>query len=453
MVKKTSGRKLTSKHWKYIKIADNTDIGHISRSQLIFLVQELPIIGLIKGTEVLLLTKLLSTVPITHFEKGKIPIVFKTNHQIGLEIGCTSVHVSRLLSRLFDKGLIVMRDSANYKRYGFNSANYVPIACGIDLSILIARYHELQHSILTIKEEKKHHIMAVRTFRGICRRLRFRIEEIKFTPIAPIFLNRMNKIKAVLGSPFKASTVKLEKAIKLFNWLLDRLFFTKMLCRNNQNVMQLHNTIPNLICKSNKNEYSNFHENNQDRDTTENYTKTAYEKKRESKTRAPLSASNSTLPQIRPEMLARALPNTAIFLKHGLQSERDLIGSMELLAKMKGISSHALEEAKTTMGIQKAALAIAIIFEKHCKELINSAGGYLRGMIAKENRGQLYLERSFYALLDQAFEEKCNNKCMQKNDITKQKGQKSSLFKSEFNEVLKSFKMSKYQNKFSSESW
>ncbi|WP_375609677.1 MULTISPECIES: helix-turn-helix domain-containing protein [unclassified Bartonella] len=96
MVNKTSGRKLTSKHWEYIKIADNTDIGHISRSQLIFLVQELPIIGLIKGTEVHLLTKLLNTVPVAHFEKGKIPLVFKSNHQIGLEISCTSVHVSCL---------------------------------------------------------------------------------------------------------------------------------------------------------------------------------------------------------------------------------------------------------------------------------------------------------------------------------------------------------------------
>ncbi|WP_375695664.1 replication initiation protein RepC, partial [Bartonella sp. AC66GZZY] len=92
--------------------------------------------------------------------------------------------------------------------------------------------------------------------------------------------------------------------------------------------------------------------------------------------------------------LMQALPNVAMFVKHGLQSERDLIGSMEFLATMKGISFHAVEDAKKTMGIKKAALAIAIIFEKHCKELVKSSGGYLRGMIAKENRGELYLERS-----------------------------------------------------------
>ncbi|WP_375649512.1 replication initiation protein RepC [Bartonella sp. MU70NMGDW] len=45
------------------------------------------------------------------------------------------------------------------------------------------------------------------------------------------------------------------------------------------------------------------------------------------------------------------------------------------------------------MGNKKVFLAIAIIFEKHGKELVKSSGGYLRGMIAKENRGELDLER------------------------------------------------------------
>nr|ADN97095.1 replication protein C [Bartonella sp. TT0105] len=444
MVKKTSGRKLTSKHWEYIKIADNTDIGHITRSQLLFLVQDLPVTDLIKGTEAHLLAKLLNTVPVTHFEKGKIPIVFKTNHQIGLEIGCTSVHVSRLLSRLFDKGLIVMRDSANYKRYGFSFAHHVPIACGIDLSILIARYHELQHSILKSKEEKKHHDMAVRTFCGVCRRLRLRIEEIKFTPIASMFLNRMNKVKSVLGSPFKASTFKLEKAIKLLNWLLERLFFTKMLCTNNKNVMQLHNTTPNYNCNCNKHECSELSEHTQTINVTPGHDKMAYENIEKGKTESTLPSKNSKSLQIKPELLTQALPNVAMFVKHGLQSERDLIRSMEFLATMKGISSHAVEEAKKTMGIKKAALAIAIIFEKHCKELVKSSGGYLRGMIAKENRGKLYLERSFYALLNEASEEKLNDWCGQKtekNESSKSKDQKISLFKSELNEVLKALNM------------
>ncbi|WP_336294034.1 replication initiation protein RepC [Bartonella sp. CB169] len=71
------------------------------------------------------------------------------------------------------------------------------------------------------------------------------------------------------------------------------------------------------------------------------------------------------MPQINPNLLSKALPNTAMFIKHGLQSERDLIGSMEHLSKVMHISSHAIEQAKNVMGLKKAALAIGIILEKY----------------------------------------------------------------------------------------
>ncbi len=45
----------------------------------------------------------------------------------------------------------------------------------------------------------------------------------------------------------------------------------------------------------------------------------------------------------------QALPHVAMFMKHGLQSERECSGSMEILTKMKGISFQELEEAKETM--------------------------------------------------------------------------------------------------------
>lgn len=164
--------------------------------------------------------------------------------------------------------------------------------------------------------------------------------------------------------------------------------------------IHIESTTLNYICKSNnKKECSEKSEHTQITDVTFGHDKMAYEKKEKGKNETSLPSKGNTLPQIHPEILAKALPNTIMFLKHELQSERDLTGSMEFLAKMSGISSHAVEEAKKTMGFKKAALAIAIIVEKHCRQIINSPGGYLRGMIAKENRSELYLERSLYALM------------------------------------------------------
>ncbi|WP_273789563.1 hypothetical protein [Bartonella sp. ML70XJBT] len=77
-----------------------------------------------------------------------------------------------------------------------------------------------------------------------------------------------------------------------------------------------------------------------------NCNKKAYEKIEKGKTENALPSKNNKSLQIKPEFLTEALPNVAMFMKYGLQSERDLIGSMEFLAKMKGISSHAIKEAK-----------------------------------------------------------------------------------------------------------
>ncbi len=58
--------------------------------------------------------------------------------------------------------------------------------------------------------------MVVRKFCGVCCQLRLRIEEIKFTSIVSRFLGRINKIKAVLGSPFK-SFIFLKKVMHIHN--------------------------------------------------------------------------------------------------------------------------------------------------------------------------------------------------------------------------------------------
>ncbi|WP_336279625.1 helix-turn-helix domain-containing protein, partial [Bartonella sp. CB175] len=237
MVNKTSGRRIGAHHIEYIKIADHTDIGHISRGQLISLIRQLPITGLIKATEAQLLHVLLNTVPASSFDKGGIPIVFKSNRQIGIEIGCSAVHTSRLLSRLFDKGLVVMRDSGNFKRFPINSEGSIITACGIDLSILIARYHELQHNIESVKEEIKRQNAAVRRFRGLYRQLQSHFVVAESKPIVSMLLRRVQKIMTIIGAPANASFVQLEKAIKIFNLILDRLFSKKMLCRHIKNVM------------------------------------------------------------------------------------------------------------------------------------------------------------------------------------------------------------------------
>lgn len=455
MVNKVFGRKLSAHHIEYRKLAETAEMGAVSRGQLIGLVHQLELAEFIKEIEAKLLLNLLKTAPRESFEKGGIPIVFKSNKRISYEIKRSESRVSFLLSRLYDGGFIVMRDSGNFKRYPiYNKDADIVTACGIDLRILVARYYELKQKTDRILEAHKRQEEAVKCFKGLVRQIRSSYALIEATPFAFLLFSRVQKIINIIGRPAKASMEKLHKAIRLFEGILER-FFTQKTQKTRYTYcadkIHIEYTTHNLTSNCNENENSNINENNQIVKTTENYTKIAYEKIEKGKTENTLPSKNFKSLQIKPELLTQALPNVAMFMKHGLQSERDLIGSMEFLATMKGISSHAVEDAKKTMGIKKAALAIAIIFEKHCKEIVKSSGGYLRGMIAKENRGELYLERSFYALLNETSEEKLNDWRVQKtekNVLTKSNDQKSALFKAQLNEVLKTWNLQTDSKKF-----
>ncbi|WP_244979391.1 hypothetical protein [Bartonella queenslandensis] len=134
---------------------------------------------------------------------------------------------------------------------------------------------------------------------------------------------------------------KLHKAIDLFQWILEGFFkqkTSKTKYRHFADEMHIEYTTSNLISNCNESECLNSNENNQNIEKIEK-TKIAYEKIEKGKTENTLPSKNSKSLQIKPELLAQALPNVTMFMKHGLQSERDLIGSMEFLAKMKGISS------------------------------------------------------------------------------------------------------------------
>ena len=69
------------------------------------------------------------------------------------------------------------------------------------------------------------------------------------------------------------------------------------------------------------------------------------------------------------------------------------------LRPMIGVSEHAWLAAQEEMGKQKAAAALALVFDKHAAGEVASPGGYLRGMIEKAGAGELHLERSFYGRL------------------------------------------------------
>ncbi|WP_375679404.1 MULTISPECIES: replication initiation protein RepC [unclassified Bartonella] len=448
MVKKTSGRKINAHHIEFRKLAETAEIGSVSRGQLIGLVNQLEQTDFIKESEAKLLLNLLRTAPRDSFEKGGVPIVFKSNRQLSYDIKRSESRVSFLLSCLYDCGLIVMRDSGNFKRYPIrNHSDDIVTACGIDLRILIARYHELKQKAGKALEIREKQEEALHYFRGLVRQIKTCYTEMEATPFTSLLFSRMQKILHIIGRPAKASFEKLYKAIRLFEGILQRFFGQKTSKTRYTDLagnIHIEHTTPNYNCNCNKNGCSDNSEHTQIVNVTSGHDKMAYENIENGKTAPSLPSKSSTLPQIKPEILEKALPNAVLFSECSFQTESDLIHSMYPMYRMIKVSEHAAEQATKIMGLKKTALAIAIIFEKYARGLVKSPGGYLRGMIDKEKKGELYLERSLFALLKQADQEEINSLNLEKNQKIKLNEEKSSLFEFELNKTLNNLTMSKF---------
>ena len=164
------GRKLTPQRTAFLRLAQSAEIGTVTRGQLIRLAQALPCLGFLNGTEAHLLVAVINTAPAESYDKDGRPIVFKSNAALAFEIGRSEGRVSRMLSRLYDAGVITMQDSGNYKRYPVRNADgSIADACGIDLRILIARFSELDGMVRQAKAEQNAFRANLRRYRGAVR--------------------------------------------------------------------------------------------------------------------------------------------------------------------------------------------------------------------------------------------------------------------------------------------
>jgi replication initiation protein RepC len=74
----------------------------------------------------------------------------------------------------------------------------------------------------------------------------------------------------------------------------------------------------------------------------------------------------------------------------------DIVEAANGLRQQLGVSRPAWIDACQAMGRYQAATAIAVIAAK--RESIRSPGGYLRGMIARAQNGELHLSNSLWGL-------------------------------------------------------
>ncbi|NOV19152.1 replication initiation protein RepC [Ensifer adhaerens] len=324
-------------------------------------------------------------------------VVFPSNAQLSVRAhGITESTLRRQLGALVNAGLIQRRDSPNGKRYAHRSRDgEIEQAYGFDLSPLLARASELALLAQDVAAERGRFRRAKEAL-TICRRdvrklITAAIEEgapgnwvdvetmyIGILARHPRYPDR-NQVESTLDEMELLRTEVLN--------LLEMQAETKNMHGNailDDRHIQNSNTesITELEPSSRKEQGESMPENPHARSVTPGATKAKLEQIKA----FPLG------------MVLRACPQIADYGPGGgISHWRDLMTAAVVVRSMLGVSPSAYEEACDAMGPENAAAAMACILER--SNFINSAGGYLRDLTKRSQRGEFSLGPMLMALL------------------------------------------------------
>ncbi|MEM8575959.1 MAG: plasmid replication protein RepC [Pseudomonadota bacterium] len=381
-------------------------------------------IGL-KASDLMLLDTLGAFTQSQDWEERQRPIVWASNAYLMEQTGFSLSALKRHARRLAEVGVIAFKDSPNGKRWGRrNDDGHIVEAYGFDLSPLAVRVEEFTELYGRIQEERALCQRLKRQITVARRMIRARIEAALQGALSGAwaqYLERFNGLLAQLPRANAASET-LEQVLTWFTELRERVEQAYLKAFRGDEVVEkapeIEEQVAEQIQEMNPKEF-----NSDPHILTTNQLTPVTCNRSETEPTASVAPENPTVvPVERPERkgegpedhktprgvavdvrtVMQACPEFAFWARNMggyLRDWGDLYRIAGDLKKIIGISDHAWLAAQEVMGKQMAAAAMALVFDKHAKGEVSSAGGYLRGMTEKAGAGELHLERSFYGRL------------------------------------------------------
>jgi len=337
-----------------------------------------------------ILDALLSFHPDTALYGGSALIVWPSNEQlIRRANGMSPATLRRHLANLVDCGLVIRRDSPNGKRFARKGqGGEVEQAYGFDLSPIVARAEEFKDLAEAVRAEAKAYRL-VRERLTICRRDIVKMIEAGIEEGVPANWGRVQQTYQAIVSqiPRTAPRQVLEEIAADLDdlWVqvrdaLESFVKTKNL---NANESQIERHIQNS-----KPDYKSESES-------------GLGIKEEASGNAAITDNIRSLPrrELPLTIVLDACANMLWLVKGGggIRNWREFLAAAEVARPSLGISPSAWEEARTAMGEQQAAIAVAAIYQR--ADQINSAGGYLRNLTEKAKAGKFSVWPMVMALL------------------------------------------------------
>lgn len=341
----------------------------------------------VQSNSLAVLDALLSFYPENELRQDAQLIVFPSNAQLALRAhAMAGATLRRHIAILVEAGLIVRKDSANGKRYARKDGEgRIESAFGFDLSPLLARSEELAMMAQQVMANRAAFRKAKENL-TICRR------DVRKLITAAMEEGAEGDWKAI-EDIYVALVGRIPRAPTLANvtTILEEM---EMLREEIVNRLEVQEDSEN---NSTNGAHNERHIQNSNPESIRELEPSSRKEQgaKPSEIRRPKSEVIKAFPL---GVVLKACPMISDYGPGGaIGNWRDLMAAAVVVRSMLKISPSAYQEACDTMGPENAAAAVACILER--ANFINSAGGYLRDLTRRTERGEFSLGPMIMALL------------------------------------------------------
>lgn len=367
-----------------------------------------PLLG-ITDRALAILNALLSFYPKGELSEENGLVVFPSNAQLSLRAhGMAEQTIRRHLATLIEAGLLIRKDSPNGKRYARKEqGGEIREAFGFSLAPLLVRAEEIERLAAEVVAERLH-LQRLRERLTLCRRdvaklIEMALEEGATGDWSRVHLHFRDVVDRLPRSP---STEQVADALDELELLREEII----------NQLEMQVKVQNQ--SGNAQHYERHIQNSNPQSTTE--LEPASEMKqgatagdRSAGRAEPIvriqkdeekngrvsaaSSANGALKSFPLGLVLQACPEIAAYGPQGsVGTWRELMAAAVVVRSMLGVSPSAYEQACEIMGPENAATVMACVLERAGH--INSAGGYLRDLTRRAEKGEFAIGPMLMAL-------------------------------------------------------
>ncbi|MBY5663491.1 plasmid replication protein RepC [Rhizobium leguminosarum] len=370
-----------------------------------------PLLG-ITDRALAILNALLSFYPKGELSEENGLVVFPSNAQLSLRAhGMAEQTIRRHLASLIEAGLLIRKDSPNGKRYARKEqGGEIREAFGFSLAPLLVRAEEIERLAAEVVAERLH-LQRLRERLTLCRRdvaklIEMALEEGAAGDWSRIHLHFRDVVERLPRSPSAEQAAAALDELELLREEITNQLEMQVKAQNHSGNAQhyerhIQNSNPQSIIELEPASEMKQGATADDRSGGRAEPTVRLQKDEDENGRVPATSSapaaSAALKSFPLGLVLQACPEIAAYGPQGsVGTWRELMAAAVVVRSMLGVSPSAYEQACDIMGPENAATVIACVLERAGH--INSAGGYLRDLTRRAEKGEFAVGPMLMAL-------------------------------------------------------